>query len=519
MNPNLQEPKYLKRVISLLNDISVILRYEHDVQNVFRPILEIMAKYLGIHRGMITILNRKTGAISLEASIGLTEEEASRGIYSLGEGIIGKVAETAQPMIIPMTTSEPDFLDKTGSRAGLADTQISFICVPIMGAMGGQAIGTLSADRLFEDDVQLEDDQKLLTIIAAMVSRSVRLHQAIHEENLSLYKENERLQQELKGSIRQVNMIGTSSVMQNLFRQINRIGPNNTTVLIQGESGTGKELVAEAIHYHSRRADKPFIKFNCAVLPEHLIESELFGHNRGSFTGALQTHIGKFEQANGGTIFLDEIGEMTLNAQVKLLRVLQEKEYQRIGDTEVRKADVRVIAATNRDLEALAAEGTFREDLFYRLNVFPIYVPPLRERKTDIIPLSDFFIEKHSKFAGKQISRISTPAIDMLMSYHWPGNVRELENCIERGVILSDDDTIHGFHMPPSLQKSSHRPETGEKGTLTFRLDSIEYEMIVEELKRTNGNISKAARNLGITNRQLGLRIQKYQIQVARYSH
>jgi len=287
-------------------------------------------------------------------------------------------------------------------------------------------------------------------------------------------------------------------------------------VLLRGESGVGKELVAHAIHYNSRRADKPFVKVSSGALPETIIESELFGHEKGSFTGAIAQRRGRFELAAGGTLFLDEIGDLSPATQIRLLRVLQEKEFERVGGTETVKTDVRIIAATNRDLETLIEEGRFRQDLYYRLNVFPIHVPPLRDRKTDIMLLADHFVEKYSRAHGKNVRRISTPAIDMLVSYHWPGNVRELENCIERAVLLSADEVIHGHHLPPTLQ-TAEATGTVPPSDLQAALDGVEREMILDALKSSRGNMAKAARGLGISERLMGLRIRKHGIEPMRF--
>jgi Nif-specific regulatory protein len=294
------------------------------------------------------------------------------------------------------------------------------------------------------------------------------------------------------------------------------VAKSDTTVLIRGESGVGKELVAHAIHYNSRRAARAFIKVNCAALPETLIESELFGHEKGAFTGAIYQRKGRFELAAGGTIFLDEVGDFSPSTQIKFLRVLQEKEFERVGGTETIKTDVRVIAATNRDVETLIAEGKFRQDLYYRLNVFTIHVPPLRDRKTDIPLLADFFVERYSRLNHKEIQRISTPAIDMLMSYHWPGNVRELENCIERAVLVSNDQVIHGHHLPPTLQ-TAEATGTAHQGSLQDALDELERELILDALKSWRGNMAKAARSLGLTERLMGLRVRKHGIQRKRF--
>ena len=292
---------------------------------------------------------------------------------------------------------------------------------------------------------------------------------------------------------------------------IAQVSRSEATVLIRGESGTGKELVAQAIHYNSHRAAKPFVKVNCSALPESVIESELFGHEKGSFTGAINSRKGRFELADGGTIFLDEIGDLSPTIQVKLLRVLQEKEFERVGGNQTIRVNVRIITATNRNLEELMESSQFREDLYYRLNVFPIHIPPLRDRKSDILLLADHFIERYASKNHTTIRRISTPAIDLLTNYHWPGNVRELENCIERAVLLSVDEVIHSHHLPPSLQ-SAESTDTEPSGSLQESLDNLERELIMDALKSTKGNMAKAARLLDITERIMGLRIQKHGI-------
>lgn len=290
---------------------------------------------------------------------------------------------------------------------------------------------------------------------------------------------------------------------------ISQVCRSNATVLIRGESGTGKELAANAIHYNSQRAKQPFVKVNCAALPANLIESELFGHEKGAFTGAIRQKLGKFELANKGTIFLDEIGSLDMDLQVKLLRVLQEKEFERVGGHHTIKLDIRIIAATSKNLEAALDEGTFRSDLYYRLNVFPIYMPPLRERKTDILLLADHFLEKYSKENSKDIRRLSTPAIDMLMQYHWPGNVRELENCIERAVLLCDERVIHSYHLPPTLQ-TGEESDTVPALSLEEAMANMEREMIIDALKNTHGNMSKAAQMLHITERKFTYKAKRY---------
>jgi len=496
--------------LPLLFEISQTLDRSLDLRDELGPVLKTIARHTGMLRGTITLVNRETGELYIEAAHGLTGEELERGRYRPGEGVVGQVVQGGRPMIIPRISQEPLFLNRTRARKNAGKNDISYICVPIK--LENQVIGALSADRLFLEDVMLEEDLRLMTIIASMIANAVRLRQEYQQERNRLLEENSRLQNELQEKFRPANMIGKSSGMQGVFDLIAQVAPSDATVLIRGESGVGKELVAHSLHYNSKRAAKPFVRVNCAALPESVIESELFGHEKGAFTGATQQRKGRFELAHGGTIFLDEIGDLSPHTQVRLLRILQEREFERVGGTETLKIDVRVITATNRDLERAIEDGGFRRDLYYRLNVFPIHIPPLRERRTDILELANFFVEKYSKANHKYVRRISTPAIDMLISYHWPGNVRELENVVERAVLLTTDDVVHGHHLPPTLQ-TAEASNTRMKGTLEETMFRVEHEMLVEALKNAKGNKAQAARELGITERLMGLRVRRHGIE------
>ncbi len=493
--------------LSLLFDISQILQDSENMQTALSPIIKHTIKSMEMYQGVITLLNRQTGEISIEASYGVAEDHAEKVRFQVGEGITGTVIKTGEKIIIEDVTKDPRFLDKTRSKKRWSNH--SFICVPIK--LGTETIGTISTQRKRSSDLILEEDAKLLSIIGSMIALSVQLRRSYQEEQEALKNENLRLQNELKNKFTPKNIIGRSTAMQEVFDLIAQVSKSEATVLIRGESGTGKELIAHAIHFNSMRSDKPFIKVNCAALPETIIESELFGHEKGAFTSAVAARKGRFELANNGTIFLDEIGDLSPTTQVKLLRVLQEKEFERVGGSETIKTNVRIVAATNRDLEALMIENKFREDLYYRLNVFPVHVPPLRDRKSDIMLLADYFTEKYSKKNSKNIKRISTPAIQLLTSYHWPGNVRELENCIERSVLLSYDEVIHGNLLPPSLQ-SAESTGTEIDNTLQQALDNLEKELIMDALKSAKGNLTKAAGILGISERIIGLRKKKYRI-------
>jgi Nif-specific regulatory protein len=510
------EPKVKRELqeLLLLFDISQILDRSLDLRDVVGPVLEAIAKHMGMMRGTLTLLNRESGEIFIEAAHGLSEIQMERGKYRAGEGVTGKVIATGKPAVVPRISEEPLFLDRTGARKDPQRRDISFLCVPIK--LGNEVIGALSADRLFEEGIGFEEDVRLLSIIGSMIAQAVRLRQSAQEERHRLLEENLRLQTELKERFRPSNIIGNSKGMQLVYDLIAQVSRSDTTVLIRGESGTGKELVAHAIHYNSHRAEKPFVKVNCGALPESIVESELFGHEKGAFTGAVATRKGRFEMANSGSIFMDEVGDLSPTTQIKLLRVIQEKEFERVGGMATIKTNVRVITATNRPLEQLIREGKFREDLYYRLNVFPIHIPPLRERKTDIPLLADSFVERYNRLNHKAIRRISTPAIDMLMSYHWPGNVRELENCIERAVLLSSDSVIHGHHLPPTLQ-TAEASGTTHRGTLESTLDAVERDLILDALKASRGNRAKAARALGISERIMGLRVKRLGIEAKRF--
>jgi Nif-specific regulatory protein len=495
--------------LALLFEISQILDQSMDLNLVIHPVLKSVTDHLGMLRGTITLLDRQTGEIFIEAAYGLSQSQREKGRYKLGEGITGKVVQTGQPRIIPRISEDPAFLNKTGARKGQKKNDISFICVPIK--IGNETIGAFSVDRPHASQEKLEDDARVISIISSLVAQAVKIRQSVMEEKRQLQEENTRLQQELRAKFKPSNIIGNSKAMQAVFDMVAQVSRSEATVLIRGESGTGKELVAQAIHYNSPRAEKPFIKVNCAALPETVIESELFGHEKGAFTGAISTRKGRFELAHGGTIFLDEIGDLSATTQVKLLRVLQEKEFERVGGNDTIRTNVRIITATNRNLEELMEQNQFREDLYYRLNVFPIHIPPLRDRKSDILLLADHFIERYANKNNVNIRRISTPAIDLLMNYHWPGNVRELENCIERAVLLSVDGVIHSHHLPPSLQ-SAESTNTQVSGSLQESLDNLERELIMDALKSTKGNMAKAARLLNITERIMGLRVDKHGI-------
>jgi Nif-specific regulatory protein len=505
---DLNDPCCKARVLPHLYELSEAIAAGADLDGIMEAAVRAIEAYMsGTAKVLLSIIERKTGEAVLERARGLGEEGLERGVYRPGEGITGQVAATGKAIVVPSVRADPRFLNRAGLLGPGEDA--AFICVPVR--MGREVMGTLAVDRPPEAGQELERDREVLSIIAAMMAEAVQLQRARLEEQSALREENRRLRDELAERYKPGNIIGNSKQMLALFALLKKVYDKDTAVLILGESGTGKELVAQALHYHGKRAPGPFVRFNCASIPESLAESELFGHEKGAFTGALAQRKGRFEEAHGGSIFLDEIGELSLAVQAKLLRVLQEKEFQRVGGNATIKVDVRVIAATHRDLQAMVRDGTFREDLYYRLNVFPLVLPPLRDRGGDVILLADHFAERFSRAHGTPIRRISTPAIDALCSYHWPGNVRELENVIERAVILSEDGVIHSFHLPPSLQ-TAKGSNTRYLGSLEEKLERVERESIVEAIKDSGGNMAMAARELGITERVIALRAQRFGI-------
>ncbi len=374
----------------------------------------------------------------------------------------------------------------------------------------------LEVELAYRSDRNYDRSMKFYGVVGSMLAQALKMQSLMESDRQRLVNENVRLRDELRERYDFTHILGTSGAMRLVCEQVVQVARTNTTVLIRGESGTGKELIAQAIHYNSLRARKAFVKVSCGALPDTLIESELFGYEKGAFTGAEQRKKGRFELADGGTLLLDEIGDVNLATQVKLLRVLQEREFERLGGTESVKVDVRLIAATNKDMEAAVADGTLRQDLLYRLNVFTIFVPPLRERKSDVLLLADHFVEKLSGDHGKQVKRISTPAIDALVGYHWPGNVRELQNVIERAVLVCDGQVIHLHHLPPTLQ-TAEGSGTASSQSLGDATAAFERDMIEDALKMARGNRARAARLLQATRRIVNYKIKQYGIDWRRY--
>jgi Nif-specific regulatory protein len=495
--------------ITALYEISKLLGSSLNLRANLRGVMRVLSEYLDMKRGSVAL--RSGGEVSMIVAFGMNEDEIKRGRYRLGEGIIGQVAKHGSPIVIPNIGEEPLFLDRTQSREMIRKENVAFLCVPIK--FKNQILGVLSVDRLFVRGVSFEEDLRLLKIIASLLAQSIKLHEEVEKERAAFQAERESLRHQLKGRYRVENIIGQSDRMQEVFESIHRVAPSRANVLLLGESGTGKELVAKAIHFMSPRSKGQFVKFNCASIPEGLLESELFGHEKGAFTGAMVMRKGRFELADGGTVFMDEIGDLPLTLQPKLLRVLQEKEFERVGGEKTMKVDVRLIAATSRNLEELVSSGRFREDLYYRLNVVPIAMPPLRDRMADMPLLAEHFLKRFNEENGKSV--VLPPSImESLFRYEWPGNVRELENTVERVVVMARDNTVSEADLPITIRNhaSSARLAIPAKDALPSSIGELEKERIIDALKKCGWVQARAARMLGISCRQIGYKIGKYKI-------
>jgi Nif-specific regulatory protein len=493
-------------LVPLLVGVGRLLAEPDGLNPALDSLLGFMRREMGACRAMVCLIHQATERIFVHRSAGLTAEEEQRGVYGFGEGVTGRVVKTGQPVVVGRIGDEPLFLNRTRGAPLRDDLDRSFACVPIVRA--GRILGCLSSEGRFGGPAQLRRHVDALAVMANLLAGPVELYQMERIDKVLW----ERRAQSLAGELSEMrqrrfpsSLVGSSKAMQEVFFLIRKVASKKTTVLLLGESGVGKEMVADAIHYDGLKAVGPLIKFNCAALTESLAESQLFGHEKGSFTGAV-FHKGRFEAADGGTIFLDEIGELPLGVQAKLLRVLQERTFERVGGTAPVSVDIRVVAATNRDLADMVAKGRFREDLYYRLNVFPILVPPLRERGDDVATLARHFLARFSEETGRAVESISPQAMRILRSHDWPGNVRELENVMLRAVILAEDRTIQPHDLPLALKAQG---EYGRDGGLEARLANIEHEMLTEALRLHRGNISAAAKELGLTRRSMGLRMKR----------
>ena len=527
-------------------EVSKILNSSLDLHKTMRSVLNVLSSHLQMQRGMVALL-QEDGYLQVIAATGMDQDEIAQGRFKAGEGVMGNILKSGVPAVVPDIAKEALFLNRTGSRKGKSKNVIAFIGVPIK--VGRESIGVLSFDREnLEDLSNFGGDVRFLSMVANLIGQTVRLHQKVAQDRANLMHEKQRLQSELHDKYSIDNVIGQSKIMQNVFAEVHQVAPSKSTVLLRGESGTGKEAIARAIHHLSPRRDKPFIKVNCAALSETLLESELFGHEKGSFTGASQERKGRFEMAHGGTLFLDEIGDVSPAFQTKLLRVLQEREFERVGGNKTIRVDVRLVAATNRNLEDAVARNEFRADLYYRINVVSIFLPPLRERREDVPLLAEYFLQQANEESGKRL-KFSAEAMQTMCNCQWPGNVRELSNCVERitamtqGNVIRKKDLLCDRDMcfssimwqqqnkraviPIVSAPEQARPVAREAHDAlpaetepTFHADERgdpQKHQLIEALEKCGWVQAKAARLLGITPRQMGYAITKYGIDVKRY--
>ncbi len=522
-------------------EVGKILSSSLNLPKTFREVLNLLSVNLDTRRGMISLL-QESGELHLIGASGLSSEEFKRGRFQSGEGVTGRILQTGMPVVVHDISKEPLFLNRTGSLDEVKEQPIAFIGVPIRS--GSETIGVLSIDRVAAGrGGKFQNDVLLLAMVANLIGQTVRLHQSVTAERALLMQEQRRLKSELHGKYSLDNVVGYSKPMQEVFAQAHQAAPGHATVLLRGESGTGKEVVARGIHFLSPRKDGPFIKVNCAALTETLLESELFGHEKGAFTGAQAERKGRFELAHGGTLFLDEIGDISPAFQAKLLRVLQEREFERVGGNRSIKVDVRLITATNRNLEQAVTNGEFRADLYYRINVVSIFLPPLRERREDIPYLVERFLNKFNQENHRKLT-LSPEAMQVMLNCYWPGNVRELENCVERTATMTRSSVIreldfpcqhakcltqmlHGEPQPipvviqPLRQEKTpvaHAAGSGQEAAEhVAAAPSTERERLIWALEQCGWVQAKAARLLNISPRQMGYALLKYNIEVKKF--
>lgn len=527
--------------LNILSRIGQILSDGLEIDQAFMKMMRLLQDEFRVQRAALVLWNQTQDQLETMASIGLSEAERQRGRYALGEGVTGRVIASGEPAIIPDIAADPEFLNRTGARK-LADRPeasaatgspqpVCFVCVPVKDRE--QTVGAISVDKFFESDEALAADTRLLQILGGMISQAVRLYGHIRIEKNRWLEEKQRLNDDLRSRYQFDNIIGTSPAMHDVLSVIAQVSSSRATVLVLGETGCGKEMVAKAIHYNSPRKDKPLIRVNCGALSPQLLESELFGHVKGAFTGAVRDKVGRFEAADGGTIFLDEIGTLDPQLQIKLLRVLQEREFERVGDHHTIKVDVRIIAATNLDLEEESRNGNFRQDLYYRLNVVTVQLPPLRSRREDIPQLIDHFLERFNRENGRNLSRMSRGVLQTLLRYPWPGNVRELENCMERAVVLSKDEDLTYDLLPLQIRMFAQQTRGDEReeslSLMSTRLaeaavkqyldqdgevynlvvGEVERELIRHALEHTGGVKTRAADFLGINRNTLNKKVKE----------
>ncbi|CAH0350308.1 nif-specific transcriptional activator NifA [Aquabacterium sp. CECT 9606] len=537
--------------------VSKILGSSLDIFKTFREALNVMVSMMGWRRAIVN-LQTEDGSLQGMCAVGLSREESAKLVFAVGEGIVGRVFASGLPMVVPDIQAEPLFLNRSGAADQSPNDPIAYIATPIKADR--RTLGVLTMDRLVTDRSGVfDEDLRLLSMVATLMGQNLLLHRSVSAEQGRLYEESRRLSKAIKPVYKLETAIGGSPRMQEVFAEVHQAAPTKTTVLLRGESGTGKEVVARAVHNLSPRKDEPFVRVNCAALTESLLESELFGHEKGAFTGAMNTRKGRFEMAHGGTLFLDEIGDISAGFQAKLLRVLQEREFERVGGTTSIRVDVRMVLATNRNLEKMVAAGEFRADLYYRINVVSIFLPPLRERREDIPLMVEHFLARFNRENNRKV-KVTPRAMKVLSSCYWPGNVRELENCVERTATMAQNEDLTDLSFPchdnrcltqvlhhvdredavkpgrpigipitevplrPAMPaKPADHHEGDDDHSLAATSSSSddkpdgERERLIWAMEKCGWVQAKAARLLNITPRQMGYALQKHDIEVRKF--
>ncbi len=522
----------------VLQEAARLITRSTDPEPAIRGILRLLSQLLGLNRGRVLLPSTESGELEISFAYGLTEAERSRGRYVIGEGVTGKVFQTGQLALIQDIDDEPTYLARAVDRTTLPDEAVAFIAVPIV--MEEFPAGVLAVHRLRQRERPFQRDVALLQVLATFIGQILRVNELVAEHTAQLISENQLLKNKLESKGARYGIMGQSPALQQAIQQSLQVAKTSTTVLLLGESGTGKERFARMQHLASDRAEGPFVSINCAAIPASLIESELFGHEKGAFTGANSMKRGKIELASGGTLFLDEIGDLDLDLQAKLLKVLEHKVIQRVGSSKDIPVDVRILAATHKNLQEAVNDNKFRLDLFYRLNVFPIRLPPLRARQGDIPILARYFLNITNQEYERNLS-FAPGAVEMLDGYPWPGNIRQLENLVKRAVLMSTDsrisaelikkilveeeginhpDTSQSAASPPSLHNAHPSRERSNAGPVIdglrpyLKVREDEGDVILDALERNQGNKTRAAISLGMTPRQLRYRIKKLELEV-----
>jgi Nif-specific regulatory protein len=513
------DPRTAAIAVEALHQIGELLSLATDPSKGFTAALHVLRSHLGLENGTVSLFDAVTGDVFIEAAPEMADAERILGRVRPGEGIVGRVFRTGMPMVIPDLAEEPLFLNRTGSWRDTHSDRRALYAVPIRD--GRATLGVLTADRRWSAGTfSFDADRIVLAVVAGMLAVRIRLHQVESPSQRARVDDAPPLGPD---PARFRGIVGASARWRSVLDVVTRVAPSRATVLLRGESGTGKEVVARALHDASPRAERPFVPVSCAALPEALLESELFGHERGAFTGAHQARQGRFEAADGGTLFLDEIGELSIGAQVKLLRAIQERQFERVGGRRTVTVDVRLVAATNRDLEEAVRSGHFRLDLYHRLQVVELVLPPLRERPEDVPALADHFLSELAAEHGRELV-FAPDAIEALRRARRPGNVRQLRNVLERLLVAHPAERVEAADLAPLLSEGggsseprSEPPATAAPAAEDAPAERGEWERVLEALVRAGYVQARAARLLGMTVRQLAYRVRKFGIPVERF--